>query len=48
MRPPDGRFRRTKIVATIGPASGEESVLAAMVEAGVDVVRVNSSHGTAR
>jgi pyruvate kinase len=40
------RFRRTKIVATIGPASSDEAVLAAMIDAGVNVVRVNSSHGT--
>ncbi len=37
--------RRTKIVATLGPASAEEAVLAQMLEAGVDVIRVNSSHG---
>ena len=39
--------RATKIVATIGPASSEPDVLARMVEAGVDVVRLNFSHGTA-
>lgn len=37
--------RRTKIVATLGPASDDPSVLAAMIEAGVDVVRLNLSHG---
>ena len=42
----DPRFRRTKIVATVGPASADEATLAAMLEAGVDVLRVNSSHGT--
>jgi len=36
---------RTKIVATLGPASSEREVLRAMVEAGVDVVRLNFSHG---
>jgi pyruvate kinase len=41
----DPRFRRTKIVATLGPASAKEDVLTAMVEAGVNVVRINSSHG---
>src|SRR3954470_16909791 len=39
--------RRTKIVATIGPASSEPDVLARMVEAGMDVARLNFSHGTA-
>jgi pyruvate kinase len=36
---------RTKIVATLGPASGEREVLGAMIDAGVDVVRLNFSHG---
>src|SRR3954466_8835553 len=39
--------RRTKIVATIGPASSDHDVLARMVEAGMDVARLNFSHGTA-
>src|SRR3954454_24686639 len=39
--------RRTKIVATIGPASRDPEVLARMVEAGMDVARLNCSHGTA-
>ncbi|MCH7716797.1 MAG: pyruvate kinase, partial [Gemmatimonadetes bacterium] len=43
----DPRFRRTKIVATVGPASRDESTLEAMISAGVNVLRVNSSHGTA-
>ena len=38
--------RRTKIVATIGPASANETTLKAMVEAGMDVARLNLSHGT--
>ena len=42
----DPRFRRTKIVATVGPASEDESTLEAMISAGVNVLRVNSSHGT--
>src|SRR2546421_12329188 len=39
--------RSTKIVATLGPSSSEPSVLERMVRAGVDVVRLNFSHGTA-
>ncbi|MCA3129566.1 MAG: pyruvate kinase [Betaproteobacteria bacterium] len=39
--------RSTKIVATLGPASSEKAVLRAMVAAGVDVVRMNFSHGLA-
>jgi len=38
--------RRTKIVATIGPASRDPETLARMVEAGVDVARLNFSHGS--
>jgi len=39
-------MRRTKIVATIGPASREPQTLLRMVEAGMDVARLNYSHGT--
>src|SRR4051794_3245166 len=42
---PLGRVR-TKIVATVGPASREPALLRQMVEAGVDVFRLNFSHGT--
>ncbi len=38
-------LRRTKIVATIGPASRDPDTLARMVEAGMDVARLNFSHG---
>ncbi len=37
---------RTKIVATLGPASSNELVLSRMVDAGADVFRLNFSHGT--
>ncbi len=40
-------LRSTKIVATLGPASSDPGVLERMVRAGVDVVRLNFSHGTA-
>ncbi|MDL1865852.1 pyruvate kinase [Betaproteobacteria bacterium PRO4] len=39
-------MRRTKIVATLGPASTNPEVLGRMIEAGVDVIRINFSHGT--
>ena len=39
--------RSTKIVATLGPASSGPEVLERMIAAGVDVVRLNFSHGTA-
>jgi pyruvate kinase len=39
--------RATKIVATIGPASSSPEVLLQMMRAGLDVVRLNFSHGTA-
>jgi pyruvate kinase len=38
-------MRRTKIVATIGPASRDPETLTRMVEAGMDVARLNFSHG---
>src|SRR5690349_3172956 len=38
--------RRTKIVATIGPATSSHEMLRALVEAGTDAVRLNFSHGT--
>src|SRR5665213_3003857 len=39
-------MRRTKIVATIGPASRDPDTLARMVQAGLDVARLNFSHGS--
>jgi pyruvate kinase len=40
--------RATKIVATIGPASSDPEMLKRMIAAGVDVVRLNFSHGKAQ
>jgi len=40
--------RATKIVATLGPASSTPDVLERMIRAGVDVVRLNFSHGSAQ
>jgi pyruvate kinase len=37
--------RRTKIVATLGPASSDKKTLSRMIDAGLDVVRINFSHG---
>src|SRR5690606_36735246 len=46
--PMHGAIRRaTKIVATLGPASTEPEILERLIVGGVNVVRVNSSHGTA-
>jgi len=40
------RERRTKIVATLGPASSDRAVMAALFRAGADVFRINMSHTT--
>lgn len=40
-------MRQTKIVATLGPATTQPEVLRALLSAGVDVVRLNCSHGSA-
>jgi len=40
-------MRRTKIVATLGPATGNETMIGALLQAGIDVIRINASHGTA-
>src|SRR6188768_3012936 len=39
-------MRHTKIIATVGPASSDSPVLDALIAAGVDVMRLNFSHGT--
>ena len=43
---PGESFRRTKIVATLGPAWESEEKMHALLDAGVNLIRVNASHGT--
>ncbi len=43
---PSTSIRRTKIVATLGPAWEQPAQMAALLDAGVNVVRINASHGT--
>jgi pyruvate kinase len=43
---PRTQVRRTKIVATLGPAWDQPSQMTALIDAGVDVIRINASHGT--
>ena len=38
-------YNKTKIVATIGPASSSKDMLKQLMQAGVDVCRLNLSHG---
>ncbi len=45
-RPRIRRRRRTKIIATLGPASATPEILARLFQAGADVFRLNFSHGT--
>ena len=40
-------MRRTKIVATLGPASRSPDVVRQLIKAGMDVARLNFSHGSA-
>ncbi|MBV8827364.1 MAG: pyruvate kinase, partial [Hyphomicrobiales bacterium] len=38
------RLRRTKVVATLGPSSSEQAIIAQLFAAGADVFRINMSH----
>src|SRR5512137_2255596 len=40
------RIRKTKIVCTLGPATSSEEMLRKLISAGMDVARLNLSHGT--
>ena len=44
---PNPELRRTKILATLGPATDAPGVLEELLRAGVNTVRLNFSHGTA-
>ena len=39
-------LRRTKIIATLGPATDDREVLEGVIRAGADVLRLNMSHGS--
>ncbi|MEI3503152.1 MAG: pyruvate kinase [Anaerovoracaceae bacterium] len=39
-------LKKTKIVCTLGPASSDEQVMRQMLEAGMNVARLNFSHGS--
>ena len=45
-RPGGTVIRRTKIVATLGPATQSDALIGQLLDAGVNVVRINASHGT--
>jgi len=40
------QIRRTKIIATLGPATDSPEALRTLIEAGADMLRINLSHGT--
>lgn len=46
MRPVPSYFRQTKIIATLGPATESKEMLARLIVAGVDILRLNMAHAT--
>jgi pyruvate kinase len=44
--PPETSARRAKIICTIGPSCGTEAGLRELMQAGMDVARLNFSHGS--
>jgi pyruvate kinase len=46
MKTPGYYLRRTKIICTIGPATGSTTMIQRLISAGMDVARLNLSHGT--
>ncbi len=46
MEPYSSYFRHTKIIATLGPATESKEMLAKLITAGVDILRLNMAHGT--
>ncbi len=44
--PPETQARRAKIICTIGPSCGTEGALKELMQAGMDVARLNFSHGS--
>ena len=40
------KFKKTKIIATLGPASSSKEMIKKLIKSGVDVLRVNFSHAT--
>src|SRR6266516_4723219 len=44
--PPENSARRAKIICTIGPSCGTEAALRELIQAGMDVARLNFSHGS--